>query len=109
MADAHVQIECTSGATWRLAHAIAEMHERDGDFPDWYAGHRWWHKPPDTARQMLARCLSRHGLSGRLSVVVYDHRLHEGLPDNVPPPLWSGFTARGGDPSSLTSTARSPS
>jgi hypothetical protein len=92
MADVHVQIEVTSGEN-RLPKAIAAMREFDPDFPSWSAGERWWHKPPTNARAILARCLSRHGMSGRLSVV--EHQ--DGTAwDAIPNPVWTGFSARSG-------------
>lgn len=93
MSDVHVRIDVTAGTTADLAKALREMRERDRDFPGDDPSAQWWHKPPDNARAVLARCLSRHGLSGRLSVV--EHPDDGTTPwDAIPEPVWSGFTAR---------------
>ncbi len=93
MGDAYVQIEITDGSQSRLSKALREMSANEPDFPSARnsINHGWWHKPPDNARAILARCLSRHELSGRLSV-----ELHDGIAawDVPPPPRWTGFTAR---------------
>lgn len=89
MADVYVQIEVTEGDN-RLAKALNELREIDPDFPP-LGGRNWWHKPPDNARGVLARCLSRHGMSGRLSVEPHDGVSASDCP---PPPRWTGFTAK---------------
>lgn len=90
MADLHVRIEVSAGHPSGLAKAIKKMQEVDPDFPPLTDRRTWWHKPPDNARAILARCLSRHGLTGRLSVVE-----HDGVSawDASPEPIWTGFTA----------------
>lgn len=89
MPDVHVRIEIREGTG--INQAIRSMQRTDPDFPSLEGGQEWWHKPPDNARALLARRLSRYGLSGRLSVAVHQ----EGTEwDAKPPPVWSGFTAK---------------
>ena len=83
MSDLHVRIEAQGG---NLGKALADLHRRDPDFA--WPGLPWWHKPPDNARSVVARTLSRYGCSGRLSLVTYAAR------EPLPPPRWTGFTAR---------------
>lgn len=91
MADVHVRIEITSGGQAALSKAVREMQERDRDFPSLTDGQTWWRKPPNNPRGALARCLSKHGLTGKLSVVEHV----EGTEwDAIPPPQWTGFTAK---------------
>ena len=90
MADVFVVIEVSQGPAWALTKAIKCLQEQDADFPGHTVG-GWWHKPPDNARGMIARCLSRHGLTGRLSVEPHQG---DGAAWNEPPQLrWTGFTA----------------
>lgn len=92
MSDAYIYIEVTSGPNSGLSKALLYLREcNPRHFPDQIPG--WWHKPPDDARALVARSLSCHGLTGRLSVVLYVHDLHKDL--KTLPPRWTGFTARG--------------
>lgn len=90
MADLHIRIEVSGGQSSSLSKALRQMREFDPDFPSFADGQSWWHKPPDNARALLARCLSRHGLTGRLTVVEHDG---ESAWDTPPDPVWTGFTA----------------
>jgi hypothetical protein len=91
MPDLHIRIEVTSGTN--LAQAVAELRQRDNGFPDLCDsdGGTWWHKPPDRARALICRTLSRHGLMGRLSLAEHVAGTEWDAP---PPPKWSGFTAQ---------------
>ena len=91
MADVFVKIEVAPGERTeaRLAKALRALRALDGDFL--WPEKPWWHKPPDRARALVARVLSRHGLTGRLSLT----RHVEGTAfDAEPPAHWTGFTAR---------------
>ena len=88
MADVHVQIVIDPTSTGNLGKAVANLKETDPDFL--WPEKPWWHKPPDNARVLIARVLSRHGLSGKLSV---EEHAGEGHPwDGPPPPRWTGFS-----------------
>lgn len=85
-----------------LAAAVRALRARDPDFPDLVERH-WWHKAPDDARATVARTLSRHGCTGRLSVEPRPEawsRVETAPPDltwQTPPPRrWTGFSTRQG-------------
>lgn len=89
MADAYVRIEFfehQSGGN--LGRALAEIKEYDPDFM--WPERPWWHKPRPDARAWISRVLSRHRLTGRLSIVEYAG----GAFGEEPPVRWTGFTAR---------------
>lgn len=88
MADVHIRIEVQDGPPSGLSKAVRDLQDRDGDFPSLLGGESWWHKPPDNARGVVARALSRQGLRGRLSVE--PHRDGDDW-DTPPPPRWTGF------------------
>lgn len=90
MADAYVEVDVRSSRRPSgMSKAIKALRAFDSDFPSILPG--WWHKPPDNMRSVVARFLSRHGLSGRLSV-----ELHDGVSawDMPPKSRWTGFTTR---------------
>jgi hypothetical protein len=90
MADVHVQIEFDDSSQGNQGKALAELGQR---FPDLYLRGRggWWRKPPDNARSLVARVLSKHGCRGRLSVQPHDGKAPW---DSAPAPVWSGFVPK---------------
>jgi hypothetical protein len=89
MPDMHVQIWISPGSTGDLSTALSEMHCRDSDFL--WSSITWWHKAPNNARALLARCLSRHGLQGKLSVEPHPD---EAPWDCMPTARWTGFSPK---------------
>ena len=88
MPTMYVQIEVREGTHASLVKALRYMSENDRCFPNVLAGDGYWRLEDGKARGSLARCLSYHGLTGRLSVVAVG-------PDGQPgPPRWTGFNAR---------------
>jgi hypothetical protein len=88
LADVHVQIVVDPDSTGNLGKALAELKEHDPDFL--WPSAPWWHKPPDNARGVVARALSKHGCKGKLSV---EPHAGEGHPwDAAPEPRWTGFS-----------------
>ena len=89
MSSVYVRIEVDlMGSPGNLGKAIAWLRAQDRDFlwPD----DPWWYKPScKNPRGRIARCLSRFGLRGRLSVEPHDGKSEAGVP---PTPRWSGFT-----------------
>jgi len=92
VADLYVKIEISSTSSQTqacLAKALRALRELDSDFG--WPERPWWHKPPDRARALVARTLSRHGLTGRLSL---EPHLEGTAFDAEPPARWTGFTAK---------------
>ena len=94
MGDVHIQIDIRAGNRGALSKVVAHMQTLDRDFPAMSDSRTWWHKPPDNARAMLARSLSYHGLTGRLSVVGSPPYDGTNPYTAIPEPVWSGFTAK---------------
>lgn len=89
MPDVHIRIEFDADSSGDRSKAFRELWERDPDFL-WPTA-PWWHKPPNNPRGVLARCLTKHGCKGRLSVEPHV----SGTPsDQPPPPRWTGFSPR---------------
>ena len=86
----YVEVEVqTSRRPSGMSKALKELQELDRDFPSTLPG--WWRNPPDNPRGFVARCLSRHGLTGRLSVAPW---AEWSAWDEPPKPRWTGFNAR---------------
>lgn len=90
MPDVHVQILVDPDSGGNLGKAIAELREIDPDFL--WPSASWWHKPPDNARGLVAKTLSKHGCKGKLSVEPHAGGDHPW--DEAPPPRWTGFSPR---------------
>lgn len=86
---AYVVVELHPDSKGNLSKAIRYMQDQDRHF--FWPDSPWWSHPPDNPRGFVARSLSYHGLTGRLSVVL--------CPDDVstaPEPIWTGFTPKKG-------------
>lgn len=98
MPDAYVIILLEpgdQGAQARYAKAIRAMRARFDGFPDVFAGSalQWWMNAPEKrARSLLARCLSKYGLRGQVSVVPHPGGDHPW--DKPPVPRFTGFMPR---------------
>ena len=89
MADVYVRIELAEHPNnGNLGRALKEIKEYDPAFM--WPERPWWHKARPDARAWVSRVLSRHGLTGKLSIVEYAG----GAFDEEPPACWSGFTAQ---------------
>lgn len=92
MSDAYTLIDLRYGSQSAYRRALDEARETiGGDFPfDALLSTPmmgiWWHRGDPSGRSYLARLLSRHGLTGRLSV--------ESDAFGVARIRWTGFTAR---------------
>lgn len=120
MGDAYVMVDFDDNADGTGAKAFAaavrciRSNDYDPDFPDlkptrrtpthknrWaFHAEGWWHKPGDLKH--VARFLSRHGLSGRLSIEGWKNGDEAWM--KQPKPVYKGFTAA--DPDSRSSEKR---
>lgn len=78
---------CLAISQAMVAKACRELKGRYRDFPGL---HGIWREGPDGARGIIARCMSKHGLTGKVYVRCMDTDPQDR------PGMWTGFVPRKG-------------